>query len=27
MTLLGNISRQFSSRLRVANIMISELDQ
>ena len=26
-TLLGNVSRQFSSRLRVANIMIAELDQ
>jgi len=26
-TLLGNVSRQFSTRLRVANIMIAELDQ
>ncbi|HEY9080666.1 cyclic nucleotide-binding domain-containing protein [Magnetovibrio sp.] len=25
--LMGNVSRQFSSRLRVANIMIAELDQ
>lgn len=26
-TLLGKVSRQFSNRLRVANIMIAELDQ